>query len=227
MLKKIIATINFSVKKNLKKSSYWSGILWPLSVLVLISTFTIAPGQLSRSMILQNYPQILSYILGGTLLVIALFFPAITVREMFNDRSTKINELLWSMSTRETQFYGKMGAMFVLIAVMVGLYVLVLCIIVATVPWIKVVATILMGRLSLGQVGLVVILLVETICWLELLAAHVAVWIKNKTHINQSVLPVQLCTVLAVYFGLFSKQPYPDMLVIAYRGGQYCLNLIR
>lgn len=205
MLNQIVATTCYSIKRELKKSAYWASILWVPSLLVLLSMFITITNTSAPTFNSKMVATTWEALLGGGVFAITLLFSAMTVRELFNDRATKINELLWAMSSPEAQFYGKLGAMNALIGSTLLLYISFILGVMSFVPWFNHVIRDLWRGLSGGQLLLGLLLLVEIIEWVELAAAHLATKITNKTHINQAVVTLNLAVGLAVYVSLFAS----------------------
>ncbi len=198
-LRRLNVIAKFTFKHNIKKSSYWSGLLWPGSVLVMILAFGISPDVNTNTLVFSNFPRTLSIGMAVFVLLFSLLLIPITGNEIENDRSSKINEFLWVISRSEDQFSGRLlGVLYLLIASL-GLYIISFSFLMTTNKLLFSLMTASYSYFVNWHTFLLTLLMLQIFGWILLLTAHISIYIKNHSHLLQALTPVYVYIMISIF----------------------------
>lgn len=107
------------VKKNLKTFSYWNVVGLPLVTLITFLKIYKKVNSLNAEMVAL----ITAVFVPLAIFFIGIFYVNIIVNEIANDKSTRMMEILLSISSAESQLYGKFVGTIILLLIQMGLYV--------------------------------------------------------------------------------------------------------
>ncbi|MGX7023089.1 hypothetical protein [Pediococcus ethanolidurans] len=198
-LRRLNVIAKFTFKHNIKKSSYWSGLLWPVSVLVMILAFGISPDVNTKNLVFSNFPRTLSIGMGVFVLLFSLLLIPITGNEIENDRSSKINEFLWVISRSEDQFSGRLLGVFYLLIASLGLYIIGFSFFMTTNELLSSLMTASYSYFVNWHTFLLILLMLQIFGWILLLTAHISIYIKNHSHLLQALTPVYVYIMISIF----------------------------
>lgn len=188
-MKKVVAAAKFTFWRNFKRSSYWSGIVWPFSVFILLLAFFLDP--MYRGSVTFGLQKI-ELVLIASIFTVGLVFSPIIGKETEKDRSSKIDEFLWSMSGPHPQFVGRFMGVMLLVAVSILIYALGLCVVYGYSNWFRGVLRFFGLRNSIFTL----LLLFQATLWLLTFAANISIFVKNRSHLSQALLAIPVYVVL-------------------------------
>lgn len=194
-IKKVYAVARFTFWRNLKQSSYWSGIVWPFSVLILLLAFFLDP--MYGSSVEFDFQEF-ELVLIVSIFTIGLVFSPIIGKETEKDRSSKINDLLWSMSGPKTQLIGRFIGVMLLVAASILIYALGLYVVDMYSNWLREALRVFGPR----DIILALLLLFQATLWLLTFATNVSIFVKNKSHLSQALLVIPIYVMLCGNIGL-------------------------
>jgi len=191
LMKEIGAVARFTFIRDVRKSSYWSGIIWPFSVIVLISVFFLEPlyGD-SKGMVVDFKGA--EVILAVSVITIGLVFSPIMGSESEKDRSSKVSDLLWSMSGPRTQLIGRFLGVILLMIFSMSLYILFFFILNEYSAWLR--DAFKAFEPVTGVIG--ACLLLQATLWILVLSANIGMLVKNKSHLSQAISVIPAYTII-------------------------------
>lgn len=121
IMNNIKSILNFTLKTNIKKGSYWIWMLWPLSTLIMLTGIYLSTSNNKISDISNS--NIILYSSSLILLNAIYFAPAIG-NEILDDKSSKINKYLLSITNIKNLILGKVFGIICLMILSMMIYIL-------------------------------------------------------------------------------------------------------
>ncbi|TPR14744.1 ABC transporter permease family protein [Apilactobacillus timberlakei] len=189
----------FTFKTNIKKTSYWIWFTLPISTSIFLFTMLLLNKNAINS---YNSKLSLLTIMISLILFIAMFFSPIVSNELIDDRSSKINEYLFSISNSRNIIFGKILGIINLIFFTLLTYFCLLLIVIFNENEIKITFSKIytyIGTITLIQLFILMIL---GIIWIILFASFISIFVKNKKKILYSLLPIYLFIGISAFITL-------------------------
>ncbi|WP_105956486.1 ABC transporter permease family protein [Apilactobacillus quenuiae] len=189
----------FTFKTNIKKMSYWIWFTLPISTSIFLFTMLLLNKNYINS---YNCRFSLLTIMISLVLFIAMFFSPIISNELIDDRSSKINEYLFSISNSQNIIFGKILGIINLIFFTLLTYFCLFLIVIFNENEIKITFSKIytyIGTITLIQLFVLMIL---GIIWTILFASFISIFVKNKKKILYSLLPIYLFIVVSAFITL-------------------------
>lgn len=179
----------FTFKTNIKKMSYWIWFTLPISTSIFLFTMLLLNKNDINS---YNIKLSLLTIMVSLTLFIAMFFAPIISNELIDDRSSKINEYLYSISNTKNIIFGKILGVINLVLFTLLTYFVLLLVTIFNENEIKIIFSKIytyIGTITLIQLFILMIL---GIIWTVLFASLIIIFVKNKKKILYALFPIYL-----------------------------------
>lgn len=179
----------FTFKTNIKKTSYWIWFTLPISTSIFLFTMLLLNKNDINS---YNIKLSLLTIMVSLTLFIAMFFAPIISNELIDDRSSKINEYLYSISNTKNIIFGKILGVINLVLFTLLTYFVLLLVTIFNENEIKIIFSKIytyIGTITLIQLFILMIL---GIIWTVLFASLISIFVKNKKKFLYALFPIYL-----------------------------------
>lgn len=194
----------FTFKTNIKKTSYWIWFTLPISTSIFLFTMLLLNKTTINS---YNSKLSLLTIMISLILFIAMFFAPIISNELIDDRSSKINEYLYSISNTKNIIFGKILGVINLVLFTLLTYFCLLLVAIFNESEIKIIFSTIYTYIGIITFMQLFILMMLVIVWIILFASFISIFVKNKKKILYALFPIYLYIGISAFmvFHFYSK----------------------
>lgn len=196
-MKKILIIAKFVFFRNLKRGSYWNSILWPLFVSVM--TLILLTFRTDGFNDPVNGDRILTFATPIIILITCITYSSLMAKEVFNDKSSRVMEILISITGTRKQLFGRLIGVGALGIFSQFLYLMFFLALLVSNGWLSTYLRSVVSDLSPYDMIIAGVNVFLAVTLLLIMTCHVGSLVRNSEKITQAVFPVIIFSGVGLY----------------------------